>query len=279
MKRILITGEGSYIGTSFEKYINQFDGYFVETVDMIGDEWKEKDFSSYDVVFHVAGIAHQKETKENAHLYYEVNRDLAVDTAKKAKANGVKQFIFLSSMSVYGVNTGVITKDTEPKPKSHYGKSKLEAEQAISVLQDENFKVCIIRPPMVYGKNCKGNFQSIIKLVQKLPFFPNVKNQRSMIYIDNLISFVKMCIDKNANGLYFPQNREYVQTTDIAKTVAVSINKKMFFSRLLGFAVKIGMPFLAIAQKAFGTLVYKDTEDFDYEYCITNNPESFSKSV
>lgn len=279
MKNILITGAGSYIGTSFEEYISKFDGYFVDTVDMIGDKWKEKDFSSYDVVFHVAGIAHQKETKENAHLYYEVNRDLVIDTAKKAKADGVKQFVFLSSMSVYGINTGIITKETAPTPKSHYGKSKLEAEQAISALQDESFRVCILRPPMVYGKDCKGNFQTVIKIVKKSPVFPNVKNQRSMIYIDNLSSFVKMCIDKNANGLYFPQNREYVQTTDIAKTVASSINKKVFFSRLLGFAVKIGMPFLAMIQKAFGTLIYKDTEDFDYKYCITNNPESFSKSV
>ena len=127
MKKILITGANSYIGTSFEKYIkeNYPNDYIVDTVDMIDDSWREKNFSGYDSVFHVAGIAHQKETKENAHLYYEVNRDLAIETAKKAKSDGAKRFIFLSSMSVYGMDTGVITRETEPNPKSNYGKSKL----------------------------------------------------------------------------------------------------------------------------------------------------------
>ena len=128
MKKILITGANSYIGTSFEKYLkeNYPDEYIVDTVDMIDGSWREKSFAGYDSVFHVAGIAHQKETKKNAHLYYEVNRDLAVETAKKAKSEGVKQFIFLSSMSVYGMDTGVITKETKPNPKSNYGKSKFQ---------------------------------------------------------------------------------------------------------------------------------------------------------
>ncbi|MBQ8448191.1 MAG: NAD-dependent epimerase/dehydratase family protein, partial [Clostridia bacterium] len=161
MKRILITGANSYIGTSFENYMKQWvDEYSVDTVDMIDGTWREKDFGEYDVVFHVAGIAHKKETKENAELYYKVNRDLAIETAKKAKKDGVKQFIFLSSMSVYGMDTGVITKDTVPTPKSNYGKSKLQAEEGMKELADDDFKICTIRPPMVYGEGCKGNYQT-----------------------------------------------------------------------------------------------------------------------
>ena len=153
MKRILITGANSYIGTSFEKYVSQWpERYETDTVDMIDGSWREKSFAGYDAVFHVAGIAHRKETKENAHLYYEVNRDLAIETAQKAKRDGVHQFIFLSSMSVYGKNTGVITQETPVAPKSNYGRSKAEAEKGIEGLQDADFNVAVLRPPMIYGK-------------------------------------------------------------------------------------------------------------------------------
>ena len=138
MKKILITGANSYIGSSFEAYMKKWtDKYVIDTVDMIDETWKEKKFSSYDVVFHVAGIAHKKETKQNAHLYYKVNRDLAIETAKKAKTDGVKQFVFLSSMSIYGLEEGIISKDTVPMPKSNYGKSKLEAEKILLSYKDK----------------------------------------------------------------------------------------------------------------------------------------------
>ena len=281
MKRILITGANSYIGTSFEKYIrdNFSDDYTVDTVDMVDGSWRGKSFAGYDSVFHVAGIAHRKETKENAHLYYEVNRDLAIETAKKAKADGAGQFIFLSSMSVYGMETGVITKETKPNPKSHYGKSKWQAEQAIEPLASDNFKVCILRPPMVYGKDCKGNFQTVVKIVKKFPVFPKVKNERSMIYIDNLSSFLKFCVDQNLSNVYFPQNQEYVRTVDMAQKIAAKLNKKIYFSVLMGCGVLLLRPYIAVAKKGFGNLIYRNTEEFDYLYCIVNNPESIDRSI
>ena len=281
MKKILITGANSYIGTSFEKYIkeNYPDDYAVDTVDMKDGSWREKSFAGYDSVFHVAGIAHQKETKENAHLYYEVNRDLVIETAKKAKDDGVNQFIFLSSMSVYGMETGVITRETKPNPKSHYGKSKWQAEQAISPLDSEDFKVCVLRPPMVYGKGCKGNFQTVVKIVKTLPVFPDVKNERSMIYIENLSSFVKFCVDKGISGVYFPQNREYVQTSAMAYVIARAMEKKLRMTAFMGFCVCAVCPFVDVAKKAFGSLIYKDTEAFDYSYCEVTFEDSVYKSV
>ena len=105
--------------------------------------------------------------------------------------------------------------------------------------------------------------------MKKLPVFPKVKNERSMIYIDNLSSFIKMCIDKELSGLYLPQNRQYVQTADMAKIIAGKIGKKLYMSFLLGVGIKICMPFLLIAQKGFGSLIYKDTEEFEYAYCVT----------
>ena len=261
MKKILITGANSYIGTSFEKYINEnfSEDYQVDIIDMIDGSWREKSFAGYDAIYHVAGIAHQKETKENAHLYYEINRDLAFEVAKKAKNDGVKQFIFLSSMSVYGMDTGVITKETRPNPKTNYGKSKLQAEEQIVSLRDETFKVCVLRPPMVYGEGCKGNYNTIIKLVKKFPFFPRVNNKRSMVRIDNLIVLIRKAIDEELDGLYFPQDSEYVNTTKLAKQIAESMHKKVYMSYFLGFVVICLKPFSRTVKKAFGNLIYDKT--------------------
>lgn len=273
MKRILITGANSYIGTSFEKYIkdNFSNQYEVDTIDMIDGSWRKKSFKGYNSVFHVAGIAHQKETKENAHLYYEINRDLAVEVAKKAKTDGVEQFVFLSSMSVYGKDTGVITKETKPNPKTNYGKSKLEAEQLIEELRCDSFKICVLRPPMVYGDGCKGNYQQIIKLVKKLPFFPRINNKRSLVHIDNLVYFIKNTIDEKLDGLFFPQDKEYVKTIDLAKNIAKQENKKIYFSFVLGFGVFLLRPFSKKLKKAFGSLIYKNIEVFGFVYCNNNS--------
>ena len=279
MKKILITGANSYIGTSFESYINKHypDEYSLDTVDMIDGSWREKDFSGYDAVFHVAGIAHQRETAENEHLYYKVNRDLAAETAEKAKAEGVKQFVFLSSMSVYGIDSGVITKDTIPTPRSHYGKSKLEAEKGIRELSDDTFCVTLIRPPMVYGKGCKGNFQTVIKIVRKFPVFPKVKNRRSMIYIDTLCEYVKDYIDQRTSGVLLPQNAEYMNTSEMAKAISEKLGKRIYVSSALGVMVRMLCPFVPTAKKAFCSLVYE--KDGEAKVNEKTNYESVWESV
>lgn len=279
MKKILITGANSYIGTSFEDYISKLDDYQVDTVDMMDNLWKEQDFSSYDVVFHVAGIAHIKEIPEIESLYYKVNRDLVIDVAKKAKNSGVKQFVFLSSMSIYGLTSGIITPNTVPNPNTYYGKSKLQAEVGLQLLRDDSFKISVLRPPMVYGKNCKGNFQSLIKIAKKVSFFPYVNNQRSMIYIDNLSSFVKKAIDEELDGIFFPQNKEYVNTSNLEKLIANSMNKKMIIVKSTYPLIMLLRKFIVQADKAFGTLIYKDTEQFDFSYNVVNFEETIRKSV
>lgn len=279
MKKILITGANSYIGTSFEDYISKLDDYQVDTVDMMDNLWKEQDFSSYDVVFHVAGIAHIKEIPEIESLYYEVNRDLVIDVAKKAKNSGVKQFVFLSSMSIYGLTSGIITPNTVPNPNTYYGKSKLQAEVGLQLLRDDSFKISVLRPPMVYGKNCKGNFQSLIKIAKKVSFFPYVNNQRSMIYIDNLSSFVKKAIDEELDGIFFPQNKEYVNTSNLEKLIANSMNKKMIIVKSTYPLIMLLRKFIVQADKAFGTFIYKDTEQFDFCYNVVNFEETIRKSV
>lgn len=275
MKRILITGANSYIGTSVESYLNSFAGqYDIDTVDMLSGSWKDKDFSVYDVVFHVAGIAHIKETAENADLYYKVNRDLVVETANKAKKDGVKHFVFLSSMSVYGIEKGSINKNTVPKPNSHYGKSKLQAERRIEKLNDDKFKVAILRPPMVYGKGCKGNYQRLRKFALGFPVFPDLKNQRSMIYIGNLCEFVKMMIDTVASGVFCPQNSEYVCTSDMVKLIADNNGKKIKKIRIFNPFIRV-LP-LSVVNKVFGNLTYEHFDIVD-KYSLKESIELTEK--
>lgn len=257
MKRILITGANSYIGTSFEDYMKQWsDEYEIDTVDMIGGTWREKDFSKYDVVFHVAGIAHIKETKQNKELYYKVNRDLAIEVAQKAKYDRIKQFIFLSSMSVYGMNTGVITKETNEQPKSAYGKSKLEAEKGIYALKNDEYKVCILRPPMIYGKGCKGNYVTLSKYAKKLPIFPDIENQRSMLYVENLCEFIRMMIVNEEMGTFMPQNAEYTKTSEMVRMIAEVSGKKIRMVRCFNPLLRIGAKFVGVVDKVFGNLTY-----------------------
>ncbi len=272
MKKILITGADSYIGMSVENWLmKEPSKYKVDTIDVKDESWKKKDFSEYDVVFHVAGIAHIKETKENQALYYKVNRDLAYAVAKKSKGDGVKQFIFLSSMSVYGVETGIISKNTPLKATCAYGKSKIEAEELINKLADDAFLVATLRPPMVYGKGCKGNYPRLAGLALKTPVFPMIDNRRSMIYIDNLSEFVKQLIDNRSSGLFFPQNTEYVNTSEMVRLIAEAHGKKMTMTKL--FNPLLRLLNVSTVNKVFGDLVY--------EKSISNNINlvSFPESI
>lgn len=257
MKKILITGANSYIGTSFERYLAQWpEEYQVDTVDMIDGTWRERSFAGYDCVFHVAGIAHVKETEENAHLYYEINQELAIETAGKAKADGVAQFIFLSTMAVYGLEEGAISLSTEPAPKSHYGKAKLAAERAMAQMRCGTFAVAVMRPPMVYGEGCKGNYRSLVKLAKTVPFFPAYKNRRSMLHIDGLCRFVKNLADTGGDGLFLPQDEEYVCTCDMVRKIAADLGRDVKLLKILNPAVWLAK-LLPIGKKAFGDLYYE----------------------
>lgn len=265
MKKILITGANSYIGTSFEAYMKQWgDRYQVDTLDMIGDNWLKYDFSDYDCVYHVAGIAHSdsgKISREKAKLYYEVNTKLAVKTAMKAKKSGVKQFIFMSSAIVYGDSSPIgkmklITRDTPLSPANCYGDSKVKAEEGLKKLEDESFKVVILRPPMIYGKNSKGNYPLMSRLARKLPVFPEIDNCRSMLYIENLMEFVRLMIDNEEQGTFFPQNAEYSNTSELVRLIAEQHGKKVLLVKGCTFLLKIAANLTGLVNKAFGNLAY-----------------------
>lgn len=287
MKKILITGANSYIGTSFENYIKQFDGYQVDTVDMIDGTWREKNFSEYDTVFHVAGLAHSdvgKVSDEIKAKYYAVNTDLTVETAKKAKVEGVGQFVFMSSAIVYGESapigkSKVITKDTPVNPANFYGDSKVQAENGILPLSDDKFKVVILRPPMIYGKGSKGNYPMLAKIAQKLPVFPYVKNERSMLYIENLTEFIRLVIDNEDSGIFWPQNKEYSNTSYLVKKIAESYDKKVILVKGMGWLLKALSLVTGLVNKAFGNLTYDQSmSEYKSEYRKYSLEESINRT-
>ena len=288
MKKILITGAGSYIGMSFENHLKQWpDRYQVDTVDMTTDAWRDFSFRGYDTVYHVAGIAHSdygKISQERAELYYRVNTHLAVETARKAKAEGVKQFIFMSSASVYGESAPIgknkiITRDTPVSPVNSYGDSKVQAEKGIVPLQDESFKVAVLRPPMIYGKGCKGNYSTLTKLAKKLPVFPYVENQRSMLYIENLVEFVRLMVDNEEQGIFWPQNNEYTNTAEMVKAIAQVHGKRVIMIRGLNWALKLMSYVTALVNKAFGSLCYDhEMSRYKQDYCIMNLMDSIRET-
>lgn len=267
LKRVLIIGANSYIGTSFKKYIENLHEkeLMLDRISARNEEWKLHDFSGYDVVLHLSGIVHRKEKKTETADYYRVNRDLAYNVAKKAKESKVGQFIFMSTAAVYGSNVSVITKDTIPCPNTHYGMAKLEAEQEIIDLHSSDYKVAIIRPPMVYGYGCKGNFKRLLLLAKITPIFPNIQNKRSMIYIDNLCEFISLLIEYEEWGYFHPQNAEYVCTSDIVKVIRESLGRKIYFTKALNWCIQSLLNRIGMVRKIFGDLYYELEEDHEIE--------------
>lgn len=293
-KRVLITGAFSYIGESFEAYAKKhYKGCFsIDTVDMRGEAWREHDFSSYDTVFHVAGIAHadtgkvDEETKKN---YYAVNRDLALETARKAKKEGVRQFILMSSMIIYGESAvcgrrKMIDGSTIPSPANFYGDSKWQADKGVRTLDGGGFHVAVLRPPVIYGKGSKGNYPVLAGMAKKLLLFPDVDNERSMLYIENLCEFLCQLMFSGENGIYFPQNKEYTRTTDLVKKICGVSGKKVYCVRSLAPVIKLAGKVSGkignLTNKAFGNMTYcQSLSRYDgLEYHVADLEESIKRT-
>lgn len=282
--RVLVIG-GGYIGQNFAQYassrcVNEDIAFAVDVVDArIG--WKNTHFENYDAVLFAAGIAHRKQTRQNKHLYYEVNRDLAIAVAKKAKTAHVRQFVYLSSMSVYGKQQGEITAHTMPCPRDndYYGHSKFQAEEALKKIAAENFKITVVRPPMVYGLNCPGKFSQLLRLSKFMPIVPDTQNKRSMIYIDNLSDFLYMIIKNEMSGIFCPQNKTYINTAHLIRKIRQKQGKKTATSLVLGAIVHAILPFCPPLKNAFGSLYYVHLPSFanqniDY-LCIADAEEEY----
>lgn len=281
MKKILITGINSYIGNSLERYLAAYQkdhkeaahqedrneaAYQIDRISLRDDTWKQISFTGYDAIFHVAGIAHAdvgKVSDEAKAMYYRINCDLAEQAASKAKAEGVKQFIYMSSVIVYGDSAPVgqrkyITADTKPDPANFYGDSKYQAELKLQKLQTDDFRIAIIRAPMIYGKGSKGNFSLLVKLAAKAPVFPDIQNERSMLYMENLAEFIRRLTEAGSGGTFFPQNAEYVTTAEMVRLIGETLGRKVRLWKVLNPFVKLASNIPGkiggMTNKAFGSL-------------------------
>ncbi len=260
--RVLVAGDGSYIGTSFADWLGQWpDRYHVDTVDMVGDGWRTYAFSGYDAVFHVAGIAHVTADPAQADLYRRVNTELVLAVAAKARAEGVGQFVFMSSSLVYGADDRVgddhpITAETAPAPADVYGNSKWQAEQGLGALATDDFAIAILRSPSVYGPGSRGNFPRLLRLARWCPVFPSVDTRRSMLYIDHLCEFVRLVISQRARGVFWPQDAATVDPSDVIHRYRAQKGRRTWMLRGAKPLLRWAGGRVGVINKVFGNKRY-----------------------
>lgn len=287
MKKVLLVGIGGYIGTKFTEYIhNNYPDWHIDAVDSMNSKWADADFHGYDAVYNVSGLAHANARQGSEEQYYAVNGQLPIVVATKAKAEGVKIFVQMSSQIVYGDMSGldeekVITLDTVPSEPTIYGKSKMMAEIGLQKLVDENFQVAIMRPPLIYSEYARDNFPRLVKFAKKMPIFPNLKNKQSMVYVDNICELVKLIIENNKGGIYYPQQECYIETSKIVKDIADRVGNRMCLTKIFNPALRVLSKFEALGfiHKAFGSIAYdlSISNHFDGKYRVVSYDESIDR--
>lgn len=261
MARILIIGTNSFIGTNFQR-LSKFED--VDSISLIEKTPEEICFENYDVVLHLAAIVHQT-NKIQDREYYKINRDLCLRVAEYSKKAGIKQFVFLSTVKVYGehgLDSKVMNENSECFPEDTYGKSKYEAELGLKYLEDASFTVSIVRTPLVYGEGVKANMLKILQLVEKLSILPfgKLNNRRSITFVGNLIGFIDRIIEKRASGIFIAMDENSVSTTELVSYLAKSFNKKVILFKLPELLKKIGYKiFPNIFDRLFGSLEFDNT--------------------
>lgn len=279
MKRVLIIGDDSYIGCKIKEWIERFPAlYEVCIVSSRNNMWKGADFSNFETIINVAGLAHINNiTEDMKPKFYAINRDLPIAIGTWAKEHGVKHFIHFSSMNVYGdYCDNLHTRDCE-RPTSFYGDSKYQGDLGLRKLEDEGFKISYVRPPFVYGKDCKGNYHTVRKIANKMPFFPNFKNKKSMIYIDNLCEFIRLVVEHKVAGVLTPQNKELVSTAVLVKTIATVHGKKLWMPVFFNPFIAVANKLIKKIRRGFGNDNYdlSLSNYFDFKYSVVD----FEKSV
>lgn len=242
-KTVMVTGASGFVGSNFiKKYKDEFN---IIPVCLIEKTPEELNYEGVDCILHLAALVHQMKGAPEE-KYFEVNTELTRRLAVEAKKNGVKHFVFYSTVKVYGYDGDlynhdfILTTESECNPKDPYGRSKYKAEKVLEELQNEKIQIAIIRPPMVYGAGVKGNMLNLIKLVDKLPVLPfdYNENKRSIVYIDNLLEETRNIIEKKHVGLFIPQDEKPVSIKEIVDGIAKSIGKKRIIIKIPDFIYK-----------------------------------------
>lgn len=272
--KVLITGKNGYIATNLLRWFKmRSSDYDVDVVSV--KNGIPSSLVGYDVVIHLAAIVHQNEAKVGEQKYFEINRDLTIQLFEKSIKCGVSHFIFFSTMAVYGLEGSlkekiIINEDTDYNPQTFYAKSKFEAE--IHLLNNsDKMNVAILRPPMVYGEGCSGNYAKLEKLAKKISVFPYVNNERSVIHINNLCEIVRLIIKNESCGIFFPQDLDYANTSRLVQEIGLKDGRYIALNKALG----IGATLLntSLTRKIFGNLVYQKelSEHFNNKYIVKKN--------
>ena len=284
MKHILVLGKSGYISTCFQTYMKRFPEYTIVAISVRDESWRTIDFSKYDAVFNTTGLAHNDARKGTDEEFIALNVNLPVELAKKAKESGVRQFIHMSSMIVYGSLSPLgkdekYTVDTIPQPNNIYGKSKLMGEHELEKLKSDSFSVALIRSSLVYGEKAVDNFERLVTFAGKLPIFPDIKNERSMIYADNLCELVRLIIDNKSCGLFYPQQERYICTSDLVCDIAHGLGHKMLITKLFNPALRFLSGKVGIVDKVFGSEAYEMSMSnaFDGKYRVVSYEESIDR--
>lgn len=282
--KILVIGKNGYISTCFQSYMKKYPEITVDAISARNGAWKNTDFHGYDAVFNATGLAHNDARKGTKEEFIALNSTLPFELAKKAKNEGVKIFVNMSSMIVYGNMTPIgakecINANTIPTPANIYGKSKLMGEKKILRLNDDSFHVAVVRSSLVYGETAVDNFLALTNYATKLPVFPYVKNSRSMIYSDNLCELIRLIIENKSSGIFYPQQEVYICTSKIMKDIAGQVGHKIWMTRLFNPILKLMSKRIMFVRRVFGNLAYdmKVSNHFNGAYRVVSYKESVRK--
>lgn len=283
MKKILITGKNGFLAKNLAKHLSE-RGFDARLVSVRGGA-ENIDLRGIDCIVHTAAISSDKKGVPYSE-YKRVNVETTRLLAQRAKECGVQHFVFLSSLFAMFDTPPKISSDTvlgenSPcTPQNFYGKSKHEAEKALEGLAAENFKIAVVRPPIIYGEGGAGNYALLKKIALKLPVLPDIENRKSMIYVGNLCELIKLIIENQSSGLFLPQNAELVSTKEMMGEIAKANGKKAHFSKLFGLGIKLFGNFVPQLRKAFGNLYYAPEQSnyFGGKYRIFGFAESIRRT-
>lgn len=284
MKKILLIGKNSYIARNILEWLTCHDmSSRVETLSVRDSAWMDQNWSEYSSIVHCAALVHQEDNSFGRMKdFLEVNYVLTKRIAEKAKKEGVRHFLYISTNDVFAssnkYNTMLrITKDTVLNPQTPYAISKYMAEEALLSLEEADFMVSIIRPPLVYGKECSGNYQRLSKYAKYMKFFPKISAQRSMIYIDNLCELIRLILQEEKRGIFMPQNREYVNVSNLLVQIAECRGEKIHLIPGFQWIQAALSKHSNTLAKIFGTFVMEkdDFQYFNWNYCVV----PFEKSI
>ena len=237
-----------------DKYKNKYN---IKTFSFRKEDIDTFDCTDVDTVFHLSALVHQM-GGASAEEYEKVNVTQTLQLARKAKDRGVKHFVFMSTVKVYGEETNsVYTETTICNPEDEYGKSKLKAELELSKLENENFKISILRTPIIYGYGVKANIKNLVSLVNKVPFLPfgKIKNKRSMVYIGNICHLVDEIITQEKAGIFLAADDKPLSTSRLIELIAKNLDKNIYLVKIPFFE-----SFLKLVKPSFHKRLYGSLE-------------------